>query len=96
MAVHGLGLNSLLTVSRDAGRPIVDKTGLSGAFDWELTWTPQSFLGRAFDHERFPTIDSEGPSIFTALQEQLGLKLESDKIAVDVVVIDRVEKPTDD
>ena len=96
MSVRGMGLDQILgLLSRDAGRKVVDKTGLSGAFDCELTWTPQVFLQRSFDRERFSSIDPDGPSIFTAVQEQLGLKLESARGAVDVLVIDHVEHPTE-
>jgi uncharacterized protein (TIGR03435 family) len=97
MSVRGMGLDQILgLLSRDAGRKIVDKTGLSGAFDCELTWTPQVFLQRTFDRERFASIDPDGPSIFTAVQEQLGLKLESTKGPVEVLVIDHAEHPTED
>jgi uncharacterized protein (TIGR03435 family) len=68
------------------GRPVVDKTGLTGNYDFELQWS-------AGDP---PPADSAAPSIFTAVQEQLGLKLESTKGPVDVLVIDRAERPTDD
>jgi uncharacterized protein (TIGR03435 family) len=57
--------------------------GLTGAFDIHLTW--------AIDN---PPPDSAGPSIFTALQEQLGLKLEATKGPVEVLVIDHIEKPS--
>src|SRR5437868_4839883 len=60
-------------------RIVVDRTGLEGAYDVDLAWTPN------------PTPDSPGASIFTALQEQLGLKLEAARAPVDVVVIDRIE-----
>jgi uncharacterized protein (TIGR03435 family) len=97
MSVHGFGLDQIVVLlSRDAGRKVVDKTGLTGPFDCDLTWTPQNFFQRSFDRERFPLIDSDGPSIFTAVQEQLGLKLESTKGPVDVLVIDHVEQPTPD
>jgi uncharacterized protein (TIGR03435 family) len=95
MKVRGLPLDQLGRLSRDAGRRVVDKTGLSGPFDWDLTWTPQVFLQGSFDRERFPTIDPEGPSIFTALPEQLGLKLESQKGEGTVLVMDHVEHPTE-
>jgi len=62
---------------------VVDKTGLTGRYDWELRWS------------RDPALDPGQPSLFTALQEQLGLRLEPDKAAIDVVVIDHVEKPTE-
>jgi uncharacterized protein (TIGR03435 family) len=63
-----------------AGRSIVDRTGLAGGYDADLTWN-----------------DSEqGPSLFTAIQEQLGLKLDAQRGPVDVLVIDSVERPTED
>jgi uncharacterized protein (TIGR03435 family) len=62
---------------------VADRTGLAGAYDIDLTWSPD------------PTTDS-GPSLFTAIQEQLGLKLEPSKAPVEVLVIDRLEKPTAD
>jgi uncharacterized protein (TIGR03435 family) len=97
IGVRGVDLNSLTGIlSRDAGRPIVNNTGLTGAFDVELAWTPQQFLRGPFNRERFPNVDPNGPSIFTAVQEQLGLKLESQRGAVEVLVIDAVDHPTED
>jgi uncharacterized protein (TIGR03435 family) len=75
---------------------IVNNTGLSGYFDFDVRWTPEEFLPRGFDRDRFPLIDPDGPSIFTAVQEQLGLKLETTKGQVDLLVIDHVEQPTPD
>jgi uncharacterized protein (TIGR03435 family) len=66
-------------------RVVVDRTGLSGGFDLALDWTPDELSAAA-----------SGTSIFTALQEQLGLKLEPARGPVDVIVIDRVERPTPD
>ena len=83
------------------GREVRDRTGLTGAFDVDLTWTPDRLgplplnappeLVRARE-----AIDPNGPSLFTAVQEQLGLKLEPKKDKVDVLVIDRIEHPTED
>jgi uncharacterized protein (TIGR03435 family) len=74
-------------------RPVVDHTGLTGKYDFEIKWTPdQSEFGG-----RFPVVlDSADapPGIFTAMQEQLGLKLSAEKTAVRVMVIDRVEQPS--
>jgi uncharacterized protein (TIGR03435 family) len=64
-------------------RPVIDKTGLSGLFDVHLEY-PEDELSP----------DSPGPSIFTAIQSQLGLKLESTKGPATVLVIDHVEKPS--
>jgi bla regulator protein blaR1 len=96
MSVRGFSLDTLGLLRGDVGRPVENNTGLTGMFDWDLTWTPQVFLQRTFDHDRFPTIDPDGPAIFTALEEQLGLKLESQKAGEPVLVIDRVEHPTED
>ncbi len=74
-------------------RPVVDHTGLRGKYDFEIRWTPdQSEFGG-----RFPVkADSADapPGLFTAIQEQLGLKLSAEKTSVKVMVIDRVEQPS--
>jgi uncharacterized protein (TIGR03435 family) len=77
------------------GRLVIDKTGLAGRFAFTLTWTPEQ-MPTAAPPPGVPPIDPNGPSFFTALQEQLGLKLASAKGPVDVVVIDSVERPTPD
>jgi uncharacterized protein (TIGR03435 family) len=65
-------------------RIVVDSTGLTGSFDIDLDWAQD------------PSADAAGPSIFTAVQEQVGLKLESSRGPVDVLVIDHAEPPTPD
>ena len=82
------------------GRKILDKTGLTDQYDWELHWTPEDpapLTGHAEAGRQGNTSppDSSGPSIFTAIQEQLGLKLESQKAPVSVLVIDHVEQPSE-
>lgn len=72
------------------GRLVVDKTGLTGKYDFTLKWTPD--MGQGAD----PPAADAGPSLFTALQDELGLRLESAKAPVDVIAIDRVELPTVD
>ena len=67
-------------------RPVVDQTGLTGRFDVRLSWTPDN--ARAAENPNAP------PEIFTAIQDQLGLRLVSTKALVDVLVIDHVEKPS--
>jgi uncharacterized protein (TIGR03435 family) len=79
-----------------ADRPIQDHTGLSGAFDIDLVWTPDRSPQRPPGASDPPPADPNSTSLFTALQEQLGLKLESTKGPVDVLVIDHVEHPTED
>jgi uncharacterized protein (TIGR03435 family) len=78
---------SLLAGSLTSGRVdrlVIDQTELSGPFDIDLTWAV----------ETDPTASADVPSIFTALQEQLGLKLEPTRASVEVFVIDHAEKPT--
>ncbi|MGA2115354.1 MAG: TIGR03435 family protein [Bryobacteraceae bacterium] len=77
-------------------RPVVDQTGLSGRFDFELKWTPDEFQFAGLGVKVPPPTDNVDalPDLFTAIQQQLGLRLESTKALVDVLVIDRVEKPS--
>ena len=83
------------------GRDVRDRTGLAGAYDIDLTWTPDRLgplpLNAPADTVRArEAIDPNGPSLFTAVQEQLGLKLEPKKDKVQMLIIDRVEHPTED
>ena len=80
---------------RDYARVVIDKTGLTGRFAFTLAWTPER-MPDAAPPPGVPPIDPNGPSFFTALQEQLGLKLQSAKAPLEVVVIDSVERPTPD
>jgi uncharacterized protein (TIGR03435 family) len=79
-------------------RVVVDQTDLQGRFDYHLEWTPapgelRSVLPRPVSQDQSADL---GPSIFAALQEQLGLRLESTTGPTDVLVIDHVEHPTAD
>jgi len=81
------------------GHPVSDKTDLKGVYDFKLQFTPDDRLqppGGLAPNERLPVrpADSNVPSLFDALQEQLGLKLEPGKGPVEVVVIDHVEQPS--
>jgi uncharacterized protein (TIGR03435 family) len=67
------------------GRAVVDRTALTGVFDWTLEWTPAGTANA-----------DAGTSIFTALREQLGLKLESQRMPIDVLVVDHAEHPSPD
>lgn len=85
-------------LAQQLGRPVIDKTDLKGSYDIKLEFTPDEtihrMIGGGGGAEAAPAADSSGPSIFTALQEQLGLRLESEKGPVDVLVIDSAEKPS--
>jgi uncharacterized protein (TIGR03435 family) len=78
-------------------RPVVDQTGLSGRFDFQLRWTPdETQFGGLGVRPPSPAEDAEAPpDLFTAFQQQLGLQLKSVKAPVDVLVIDRIEKPSE-
>jgi uncharacterized protein (TIGR03435 family) len=104
LAAGGQPLFELITLlSSTVQRNVVDRTGLSGNFDIYLRWTPDQLprrpAGTPADQPfrmNGLEIDPNGPSIFAALQEQLGLKLESARGPVEVLVIDHVERPTPD
>ena len=87
------------TLADLVARPVLDKTGLTGLYDFTLKYAPEGRvagpLGPPPPGTPAPAVDPDAPSLFTALQEQLGLKLESTRGPVDVFVIDRVERPTD-
>lgn len=72
-------LAELLSAKTD--RPVLDRTGVSGTFDIDLSWSVDSGA-------------DAGPSLFTAVQEQLGLKLEARKSPVEVLVISHVDRPS--
>jgi uncharacterized protein (TIGR03435 family) len=80
-------------LSEDLGRKVVDETGLTGRYDFTLTWTPDDSASAM--EASTAAGATQAPSLFTAVQEQLGLKLEVVKAPVDVVVIDRLEKPAE-
>ncbi len=77
-------------------RTIVDKTGLTGAYEFELSWAPDSLQATTAGPTAAPKADVDGPALFTALQEQLGLKLEAQRGPLEVLVLDHVERPKPD
>jgi uncharacterized protein (TIGR03435 family) len=82
------GMEQLVTqISGTLGQPVLDKTGLTSEYDYRLEFAPQSAWAA--------DADADAPTIFTALQEQLGLRLESQKAPVEIVVIDHAEKPSE-
>src|SRR5215467_3156805 len=84
------------------GREVVDQTGLKDRYDFTLHWTPEQ-AQTAIKHPKDGIIrvggkssaESSGPSLFTAIQEQLGLKLESKRVPVKILVIDHIERPSE-
>jgi uncharacterized protein (TIGR03435 family) len=101
---QGVALSFLASMlSQQLGRTVVDQTGLKGNYDFTLKWTPEPGEGMMLGGpggggpppENAPPPDTSGPSIFTAIQEQLGLKLEPTKAPAEVLVVDHVEKPSE-
>jgi uncharacterized protein (TIGR03435 family) len=88
-------------LSRNVSRPVVDKTGLTGKYDIKLEWAPDDAQlqsppgGAPATLNGQPVPDSSAPPLLTAIQEQLGLKLESGKGPVEYIVIEHIEKPSD-
>jgi len=88
MTIHGMSFEAFahfMSLSNLAGRTVVDKTGLTGNYDIDLKWTPDDQQG---------TPDA-GPTLFTALEEQLGLKLVPAEGTVETLVVDHVERPSE-
>ncbi len=102
LTAQGVPMTSVVNMlSQQLHRTVIDKTGLAGKYDLELNWTPDDgegmgppLPGGGQPHGDAPP-EGSGPSIFTAIQEQLGLKLQSAKGPVDTLVIDHVEMPTE-
>jgi uncharacterized protein (TIGR03435 family) len=99
---QSIGIAQLVdALSRLSNRIVLDKTNLSGKYDINLDYTPEQGQfqgppgGPPPGMPPLPPVDPNGPSLFTALQEQLGLKLVSQKGAVEIMVIDRVERPSE-
>jgi uncharacterized protein (TIGR03435 family) len=93
-AVEGVSLQRFAAVlSRVLGAPVADETAQSGSFTFTLTWAPENNLAPVSTPNAGA---NDGSSIFTAVQEQLGLKLDARKVPLDVFVIDRAEKPAVD
>jgi uncharacterized protein (TIGR03435 family) len=89
-------------LSQFTGRPVYDKTGLTGLYDFDLKWAmePGGAGGAPFGPPPPGApplaVDPDAPNLYTAVQEQLGLKLENARGPVEVVVVDRIERPTVD
>jgi uncharacterized protein (TIGR03435 family) len=105
MSFHGLPISFMVAIlSQQLGRTVVDKTGLTGKYDFSWQFVPSASQIRAFggatadgasgNSSGIPS-DPDGTDLFTAVAEQLGLKLESGKGPVEVIVIDHIEKPSE-
>jgi len=88
-----LGLAALLAPSQR--REVIDRTGLVDRYDVNVTYTPEAFSAGALAQRPAgvdrPNVDPNGPPLPTAIQQQLGLKLESTRAPIDVIVVDRIE-----
>jgi uncharacterized protein (TIGR03435 family) len=85
-------------LSEQLGRTVLDKTGLMSEYDFTLQWMPDVSQAPPVGQQETdstPSHESSGPSMFTAIQDQLGLRLESKKGPVEVLVIDHVERPSE-
>jgi uncharacterized protein (TIGR03435 family) len=83
-------------LSLQLGREVLDKSELSERYDFELVYAPEArdgIFGELLPPEATAVADASAPSIFTALQEQLGLRLESARASLPVLIIDSAEKP---
>jgi bla regulator protein blaR1 len=102
MSANGVPISNLVrSLSGQLGRPVYDKTGLTGNYDFKLEWSrddsvslPSHDGGGGDGPAPAAPPDASGPSLMTAVQEQLGLKLESGKGPVEIIVLDHVEKPS--
>lgn len=92
----GISVGELATVLSKQpdlqGRQVVDETDLKGKYDFDLQWSPS--VASPNGPDAAPPSEPSGPSLFTALAEQLGLRLESTKAPVDTIVIEHIEEPT--
>jgi uncharacterized protein (TIGR03435 family) len=84
-----------MKLSEALHEPVLDAAGVAGRFDFKLEWTPDDMQARPPSADQRAVNLPEGPGLFTALQEQIGLKLESGKISAEVLVIDSAEKPSE-
>ena len=93
MTGTGQSMESLVNTLGSFGlsRMVLDRTGLKGQFDFELRWTPDNVRSASASAQ-----SNDAPSIFAALQEQLGLRLESQRGPVEFLVVDGIERPTPD
>jgi uncharacterized protein (TIGR03435 family) len=88
LSARAMGLDAFaVAIERIVRRPVIDRTGLTGRFDMDMTFAPE------FDGPATTAPAGTAPAFATALREQLGLRLEGDRAAMTVLVVDRVERP---
>jgi len=95
--LSGAGANMRMltnTLAQVLGRPVMDETGVEGTFDFELKWKPEAGAGQPPQPDA-ATAEAEGASLFTAISEQLGLRLEPKKGPVSVYIVVKAERPTE-
>jgi uncharacterized protein (TIGR03435 family) len=97
LTVNSMPMNLFANnLSQRMQRVVVDRTGLTGGWDFELTFAPEAPAGPLPPGAELPPVDPNAPSLVTAIQEQLGLRLQSTKGPVEVLVVDAIERPTSD
>ena len=82
------------TLTQHLGRPVIDRTGITERFDFSVSYLPEDRTRAIEAPAEFPAINPNAPALSTALQEQLGLKLEASRGPIEVLVIDSAERPT--
>lgn len=93
---QNMPIDTLVTLlSNELDRMVIDRTGLIGNFDWALEWSAEASRAAVAPDTGGPATEPTGPSIFTAVQEQLGLRLEATKAPLDALIIDGVEQPSE-
>jgi uncharacterized protein (TIGR03435 family) len=94
IGAHGISPGDLAQqLSLQLGKPVVDKTGLTGKYDFTLRWAQDATLSSNEVNATEQNTSAATPPLFTAIQEQLGLKLEPQTAPMDVLIIDHVEWP---
>ena len=94
----GVDVAALAAVIAPSQRPVIDRTGLTGRYDINLTYTPEAFTAAglaARNGSPMPGVDPNGPPLVTALEQQAGLRLQPIRAPIEVVVIDRIERPAE-
>jgi uncharacterized protein (TIGR03435 family) len=95
--LNGMALSQFAAgISQRVGRQVVDRTGLAGEWSFTMTFAPAAGGPPPPPGVELPPVDPDAPDLFTAIQEQLGLKLESAKGSVEVFVVESIERPTED